>query len=208
MKKQRQKQIGIDAVIKVQNFLKDAQTEIFEGNNFSLAGLATDYRIDRMISTLAVRNGYFEKGVVKGEYSIGPNFDSSATGAKKLIEMVRLSKIDRSFAKTSAEITANKAAESKNINPDEGDYIPKIDLTKTKSFEAIKKWISGAEPQRTLFTENEKEFEHKLQIASAIAGGVFSRDKFNSLKEIQESSDFYVSFIVDITEELYSKLKK
>jgi len=72
---------------------------------------------------------------------------------------------------------------------------------------SIESFLSGRTPGPTLFTENEKEFEHKVQIASAIAGGVFSR-QIDPIFKIMDNKNFYISSIIELTNDLYDKLKK
>lgn len=194
MKKQRQKQINIDAVIKVQNFLKTSKEFIEKGELFSMTMIASSYHIDRMIATLAVRNDYFQKGVVKGEYTISENFDMTATGAKKLIEMVRLSKIESYNAKSVKELAIGGIVLNSNSKFGE-DVIPRIESIRKRNNDANEELVK----KLNLFSEKEKEFDDKLKIACAIASGCYSPEVSN----YSENNNF----ILDATNDLYEKLK-
>lgn len=192
MKKQRQKQIGIDAVVKVQNFLQTVKDKIDNGELFSLINIASLMKIDRMIATMAFRNGYFYKGVVKGEYVVGANWAATDTAAKKLIELVRLSKIESSTEKIKADMVRSTTDQT-NIEPAVALFRKGGSLEKTQS------------KQAGLFDAKEKEFDDKLKIACAIASGVYQQyNPNNDDLYIQAASEY----ICIATKDLYDKLKK
>lgn len=199
MKKQRQKQIGIDAVVKVQNFLQTAKDKIDKGELFSLANTASSMQIDRMIATLSVRNGYFEKGVVKGEYKIGDNWAANDTAAKKLIELVRLSKIDSSQSKIAKEIVGNPAT-GETLNEKVSNTIDQAVQLLRKENRQVVQYAK----QTGIFDAQEKEFDDKLKIACAIASGCYVQDSTQAHKFSYPHAN---DFIVSATNDLYKKLK-
>lgn len=192
MKKQRQKQIGIDAVVKVQNFLQTVKDKIDKGELFSLINIASLMQIDRMIATMSLRNDYFYKGVVKGEYVVGVNWAATDTAAKKLIELVRLSKIESSTEKIKADMVRSTTDQT-NIEPAVALFRKGGSLEKTQS------------KQAGLFDAKEKEFDDKLKIACAIASGVYQQYNPNNDDLYIETASEYICIA---TKDLYDKLKK
>lgn len=205
MKKQRQKQIGIDAVVKVQNFLQTVKDMIQLDERFSINKVAASMHIDNRIATLSLKHGFFEKGVVKGEYKIGESWAANETAAKKLIELVRLSKIEYSEKKMLGELQQKEAEEGVLKKTMDVSVEQAVQLLRRQQKNQIQQ---GQSKQAGMFDEQEKEFDDKLKIACAIAGGVFSRDQNNLLKNvINKDKDFYINTIVDLTNSLYEKLK-
>lgn len=197
MKTKRQRQINNDAVIKCVNFLTEVKNLIQDDRRFSIHHIAVSFHMDKYIATTAVRKGIFDRGVTKGEYLLGENFGNDITTAKKLIEWCRIGKIG--LQSSPLEKLGDMTKE--NNSHDQID-VPKIQRdTGDKIGAMLERAFSKVQPLgNTLFSENEKEFEHKLKIACAISSGIYSS---NDNWDVSDMNDF----IVRSTNDLYDKLK-
>src|SRR5690606_10860574 len=99
MDKERKKQIKLDAVIKVQNFLEQCKANIENGISFSTDKLARSLRTSGSTATHAVRLGILKQGEIKGDFELGENFGTDRITAKKIIESIRLQEVERRSAK-------------------------------------------------------------------------------------------------------------
>lgn len=207
MNKERKKQIRLDAVIKVQNFLEQCKHNIENGISFSTDKLARSLHTSGSTATHAVRLGILKQGEIKGEFHIGENFGTDRTTAKKIIESIRLQDIERKSIKY-LERSQTLISESKSEGTTEQkerieqDSVPKIQSNTAHEIASI---LKKAIPQQTtnLFSDQEKEFDDKLKIACAIASGLYSD---RTLYESQ-SDEWFANGILRATNEIYSKLK-
>lgn len=206
MNKERKKQIRLDAVIKVQNFLEQCKHNIENGISFSTDKLARSLHTSGSTATHAVRLGILKQGEIKGEFHIGENFGTDRITAKKIIESIRLQDVERRSVKdlerSQTLISGSKSegtTEQKEII--EQDSVPKIQSNTAHEIASI---LKKAIPQQStnLFSDQEKEFNDKLKIACAVTTGIISRD-ISAYKTIEKNSDEIIKF----TEMIYSKLK-
>lgn len=201
MQTERKRQINLDVVIKVQAFLQEVKKLILEGKTFSINNVATSFHIDRQMGTMSISKGFFKRGVTKGEYHLGEEFGETRTDAKKLIEHVRIQRVQRLDLKiASGQTSAGMSSESyskQNSNP---EPMPQPDQIKQSMLNRALKQ-SSANPLGALFSEKEKEFDDKLKIACAITSGCYVVDLEN-IPDFEKLN----SFIVASTNDLYSKL--
>lgn len=212
MNTERKKQIKLDAVIKVQNFLEQCKTNINDKFLFSADKLARSLHTNGSVATHAVRLGILKQGEIKGEYYLGENFGTDRQTAKKIIESIRIQEVTRKNQKDIERSQAlmmevNSGGTPKEKRNLEQDSVPEIKGNTSADLASIlKKALSTATPlnNQTLFYGQEKEFDDKLKIACAIASGCYVQisDNVNHF-DFQKSNDY----IVLATNDLYLKLK-
>lgn len=208
MRKERVKQINTDAIIKVQNFLSEVQIKVKNNRKFSIYKLARDWKISGSIGTMCVELGYVIKGDEQGEYKLDSSFNDSRKLAKFLIESLRLKKFKQETDKSRQKLidSGELVPVSKdNLNSDK-EYVPKIEANTGREIESMLKRILSNNHQinnPSLFSEQEKEFDDKLKIACAIAGGlVYNWKEFDFI-----DVDYFTEKVIIATDNLYSKLK-
>lgn len=203
----RKRQIKIDPVLKVMNFLSEVKDRIMNGKKFFISDLAEDFHVDRILPTVAFKSKYLARGVVKGEYQLGENFGDTEQHAKRLIELTRRYKIKSS--ENSAELSSTIESNAKD-DQYTGARIKRD--TEAKMTSILKKALHNAQaPSNTLFSEQEKEFEHKVKIASSVAIAIYGHNThvFSDMPEELSSLsiDERNNRILEITNDLYEKLK-
>lgn len=212
MKKERQRSINLDVIIKWQSFLKQAGDAAEAGERLNLYNLAKEIGIDASAVFISVKERFLVKGTIKDEYHKGSNYGTNQATVKKLIELVRQHKIDNrkknaiKIAKEESRLLSEPVRDHQSNSDTE--YMPELKNTSERKLEGILKRAFSANQNMnssgSLFSENEKEFDDKLKIACAIASGAYVCDNesathFNYLK----ANDF----IVTATNDLYAKLK-
>lgn len=207
MEKTRKKQINLDAIIKVQNFLQSCKEKIEANELFSADKLARSFNVTGSVATHSVRLGILKQGEIKGEYYIGENFGTDRITAKKIIESIRIQDVERRHVKDlerSQTLISESKSEVKSEQKEiiEQDSVPKIQSNTAHEIASI---LKKAIPQQTtnLFSDQEKEFDYKLKIACAVASGLYSD---RTLYESQ-SDEWFANGILRATNEIYSKLK-
>lgn len=210
MKKERVKQINTDAIIKVQNFLSDVESKVKSGTKFSIYKLARSWKISGSIGTMCIEWGFVIKGDEQGVYELDNSFDNSRKTAKLLIESLRLKKFNQEKENNIKTLvnSGELAPVSKDNSNIEKEYVPKIDYNAGREIESMLKRVLSNNHQinnQSLFSEQEKEFDDKLKIACAVTTGVLGHEKRDLLYKLDNK--FYCEKIVEITNDIYSKLK-
>lgn len=205
MKTERQKQINLDAVIKVQAFLENVKKRLNTNRMFSIYQLAKRVNISGSIGTVAIELGYVIKGDIQGQYSFGENFGTDETHAKKLIETLRLKKVKQKNDKISKSLDLySDTSRMLNDNNEHEQSLPgNIKFNTGRNIESIlKNGFASLQKNESLFSEQEKEFEDKLKIACAIASGMYS-DPNNTETPYGQMNEIIIRFAND----LYNQLK-